>query len=955
MNFPTIQPNSILSISAAQIAPHHIAHLLDEGFQPEQIQNFAAQGVRSISETEARALNFLARDENGNLVSGSGLLFPFTNTFFQLRLDVPIIRKNGSEAKYLTPCRKQAQALTSVGCKVHTEGWKDAMAGSLHGGIETGALAGVSHYRRALKPNSGGTIIFDADGWHNPSVFRCLVNAGKWIGGKINLLPKIPGQPKAGLCEYFKAGYTQKDYQALIDNAYTPEAFLLELPNHWKELPSDRLSEAVRVLLKLAVKLLDPMQRSVLIKKIARVTGIDRRMVGGEMAKTMAKEQEQKRGTTPAEIAAELAEDYRDRLAWNDEAGLWYRYEAEFPGVWALESDTSIGAVVVAEFESRMGLDYKADWIEQCIKILKWKLIVKRWDQPRDLLPFRNGVLNTNTGEFLDHAPGYRFTWSLPREHDPHAIAWSTIENWMDVATGGSRRLKNILLCFLNACLKGRSDLQRALYLTGPGGTGKGTYLRLVLSLIGRQNNYSSSLAEWCGNRFETANAYGKRLLSFADEDKYAGGLGNFKKVTGGDAIRGEIKRKQAFDFVFDGMVLLASNYPIFSGDTSSGIHRRLLLAAFDVIIPPNQRRDVDKEFEPELSALTNYVLSISDEFVSETLRQSSDQAPEVIERSWDWRMRQDSVAAWLNECVIRDPQACERVGNDREDADSLFGSYYRYCDRTGSRAKGSREFSPALLELVNHDPALNWSVEKKRVSNGMVVYGLRLRRAEDANQPYCLEVLANVGSSSDVGSNVESDVELKALSSASHVGCVGSTDLTEKLEDQPEVVKEDCSTENSDYQESPPCTPYTNQLGQAISTLHHSPTAPGEPSYTLLEQKVLMKVIASMSAIDSVRSFEEFREKYERLSDSQQRQVWNAANPEARKNYQQWLDAFLAVPQAVWDARKALIRVVTLPEMNQIRQQIERNHLTLAYKLIHPDNQKLLKRLLEESKRVQP
>lgn len=951
----TIATDLPASISTSTIAPHHIAHLLEEGFTSEQIEGFIAQGARSICEEEARNLNFFARDENGDLVSGSGLLLPFTNDFAQLRLDVPIVRKKSKPAKYLTPCRRQSQAMLPEGCKVITEGWKDAQAGSLRGAIPTGALAGVSHYRKALKPNSGGVILFDADGWHNPKVLRSLVNAGNWINGKINLLPNIPGQPKAGLCEYFKAGHTPKDYQAMIDDAYTPEAFLLELPNHWKDLPSDRLSESVHIVLKLAAKLLDPMQQAALIKKIARVTGIDRRTIGGEMAKKMVHEQEQKRGATPAEIAAELAEDYRNRLAWNDEAGLWYRYEAEFSGVWALESDTAIGAVVLAEFESRMGLDYKADWIEQCIKILKWKLIVKRWDQPRDLLPFRNGVLNTRTGEFLDHAPGYRFTWSLPREHDPSATDWSTIENWMNTATGGSQRLKNILLCYLNACLKGRSDLQRALYLTGPGGTGKGTYVRLAIALVGKQNNHSSSLAEWCGNRFETVNAYGKRLLTFADEDKYAGGLSNFKKVTGGDAIRGEIKRKQAFDFLFEGMVLLASNYPIFSGDTSSGIYRRLLIAAFDVIIPPNQRRDLEKEFEPELSALTNYVLSISDEFVSQTLRQSSDQAPEVIERSWEWRMRQDSVAAWLNECVIRDPQACERVGNDREDLESLFGSYYRYCDRTGSRAKGSREFSPALLELVNHDPALNWAVERKRVSAGMVIRGLRLRCAEDENQPYCLEALAHVGSVADVGSDVGSDAGSKPLFDAGCVGCVGSTALTEKINNETEAVTRNCQTENFDDRESLPYTPYTAQTEPAIATLHETPTVQSERSYTPLEKEFVLKVIASMSAIDSVISFEAFKEKYERLSDAHQRQVWSVASPEIQQNYQRWLDAFIAVPQAVWEARKKLVRVVTLPEMNRIRQEVDREILSSAHQLIHPSSRKLLKRLLEESKRVQP
>jgi hypothetical protein len=205
------QTDSIVSVST--IAPYHIAHLLDEGFTPDQIQDFAKLGVRSVSATEARELGFLTRDSTNALVSRDGLLFPFTNTFSQLRLDKPIIRKNGSVAKYLTPCRRKAQAMTPAGCEVHTEGWKDAQAGSLHGTVPTGALAGVSHYRKALKEGSGGVILFDADGWTNPSVFRSLFNAGMWIDGKVNLLPEISGQPKAGLCEYFKAGHTAKDYR----------------------------------------------------------------------------------------------------------------------------------------------------------------------------------------------------------------------------------------------------------------------------------------------------------------------------------------------------------------------------------------------------------------------------------------------------------------------------------------------------------------------------------------------------------------------------------------------------------------------------------------------------------------------------------------------------------------------------------------------------------------------
>lgn len=306
--------NSIVSISA--IAPHHVAHLLNEGFTPDQIQNFTVNGVRSVSEAEARELSFITRDENSNLVSGAGLLFPFTNSFNQLRLDKPITRKNGSSAKYLTPCKKQAQAMTPDGCEVWTEGWKDAQAGTLHGGVITGALAGVSHYRKALKQFSGGVILFDADGWINPNVFRSLFNAGMWIDGKVNLLPEIPDQPKAGLCKYFKAGYTGKDYKGLINNAMTPEAFLLELPSHWKNLPAERMSEAVGVVMRLGVKHLNPLQRSVLVSRVSKATGIEKRRISGVLAKELS----DKNGTPPCSQTRRIQQVeavWRNRIQFN--------------------------------------------------------------------------------------------------------------------------------------------------------------------------------------------------------------------------------------------------------------------------------------------------------------------------------------------------------------------------------------------------------------------------------------------------------------------------------------------------------------------------------------------------------------------------------------------------------------------------------------------------------------
>jgi len=104
----------------------------------------------------------------------------------------------------------------------------------------------------------GHIILFDADGWQNPGVFASLVKAAEWCGGKIQLVPEIVGQPKAGLCEYFKAGHTAEDYAKLIASAMTPKQFLLELPKHWTNLSADRIGRTLRTIFSLVGDVLDP-------------------------------------------------------------------------------------------------------------------------------------------------------------------------------------------------------------------------------------------------------------------------------------------------------------------------------------------------------------------------------------------------------------------------------------------------------------------------------------------------------------------------------------------------------------------------------------------------------------------------------------------------------------------------------------------------------------------------
>jgi hypothetical protein len=258
----------------AALSRDHRDHMLSEGFAESQVYRLVKDyGIRSMAEIEARELGFVVADEKRKntkgTVSSSGLYFPFKGDFGQLRCDNPPIR-NGKPCKYLTPTWQTSQAWIPDEAGVVTEGYKDAAAGTLHGRIPTGAIAGVSHVRKALEKGCNADLLFDSDGWTNPSVFAALISGADWTGGKIQLIPEIEDQPKAGLCEYFKAGHTAEDYDNLLDGAMSIQEFLLELPNHWGNLPTKNIARALRTISVLATKHLFKTDLAILASRLKK-------------------------------------------------------------------------------------------------------------------------------------------------------------------------------------------------------------------------------------------------------------------------------------------------------------------------------------------------------------------------------------------------------------------------------------------------------------------------------------------------------------------------------------------------------------------------------------------------------------------------------------------------------------------------------------------------------------
>ncbi|MEG4092109.1 phage/plasmid primase, P4 family, partial [Microcoleus sp. Pol12B4] len=430
--------------------------------------------------------------------------------------------------------------------------------------------------------------------------------------------------------------------------------------------------------------------------------------------------------------ARELAEDYRDRLAFNNEVLCWYRYETDTPGVWSPETDEYIESVVYQLLKSQGLEDIPPAYVTAVVKFLRHELIKRSWRELPNLLPFQNGALEIATSKLLPHSPGHNFTWSLPRQHSAVASDWSKIADWLHFVSKGNKHIQDLIIAFCNAVLKGRADIQKFLHLIGIGGSGKGTLMRLIIALIGVENTHSTTLDDWCSNRFEAAQAYKKRLVVFPDEDKGTRKLGKFKQLTGGDWLRAEEKGKKPFKFQFEGMVVLGSNFPIFGADNSSGMARRTITVPFDAVVGSVNLK-LGETFEPELAAFTNYLLSLDDDWVERILRGVVD-IPEINLQGWENTIRDNPIAGFLNDRLIYDPLAQTSIGDSAYAEGSIYQAYDLYCSEQGHKPQAIKNFSPNLIELAS--TILGWQVEKVHTRVGKIVKGLRLRTKADEYIP---------------------------------------------------------------------------------------------------------------------------------------------------------------------------------------------------------------------------
>lgn len=309
-----------------------------------------------------------------------------------------------------------------------------------------------------------------------------------------------------------------------------------------------------------------------------------------------------------------------------------------------------------------------------------------------DLINVRNGMLNWRTGELLKHDPKYLSTIQLSVEYDPKATCPALDKFFSEVFPEDCVALAEEFAGYL---MIPDASLQKAFIAVGSGGNGKGTFLKLLTHMLGRENISALDIHTLEEDKFAVATLIGKLANIHHDlSRKQLESTSRFKTLVSGDPISGEKKYKDGFTFTpYARLVFSANEFPR-SEDKTNAYFRRLIFVEFQ-----NTFADTTKEI-----LKYDQVLANTPGFMSTLLNRAISGLRRVMERG-KFTISQTSIKTieqYKRECnsaydFVQEFCQIEEWGWISRN--EMYTKYTGWCDDNGLKSMSSKNFVNAIRD----------------------------------------------------------------------------------------------------------------------------------------------------------------------------------------------------------------------------------------------------------------
>ena len=250
-----------------------------------------------------------------------------------------------------------------------------------------------------------------------------------------------------------------------------------------------------------------------------------------------------------------------------------------------IKSELEMKAV---QFYDEQEFTYSARSIDSMIETVKIQA-PKMGEQAKELLAFKNGVLNRATLEFSPHCRENWLTAYIPHNYDEQATRTPHFDRWLNFVSDGNEDKARNILAALYAILTNRYNWQVFYQVTGKGGSGKSVFAAIAALLVGVKDSAAGRLENFDDER-GLAGLENKRLIICPEQTRYGGNGSGVKAVTGGDIMPVRYNYKDTFYTVVRASVMIVNNEPCKWTERNGGIDRRVVNFCFDKTVPRNER-----------------------------------------------------------------------------------------------------------------------------------------------------------------------------------------------------------------------------------------------------------------------------------------------------------------------------------------------------------------------------
>lgn len=412
-------------------------------------------------------------------------------------------------------------------------------------------------------------------------------------------------------------------------------------------------------------------------------------------------------------VARKFGLSYGPEFIYCHSTGAWFRFDGsiwryqETPIAFHIIREIAIRASVVAKNKATL---QKAAFCRGAEAFARADPVMSAtagdWNKDIFLLGTPGGTVDLRNGVLRDSNRRDRITKSTAITPDDHEDCPRWIK-FLREATGRDDGLIRYLQQICGYALTGDISEQSLFFIHGPGGAGKGTFLKALQKILGDYSVVATMEAleaqKFSTHTTDLAMMAGARLVSASETEE--GGSWNEKRIkslTGGDQITARFMAKNNMTFTPQFTLLVIGNHKPALKTVDEAMRRRFNMIPF-TIIPTNKDKHLDDKLQNEWPGILRWMINGCLDW-----QKNGFIRPAVVQLATaKYFEDQDLVNEWLRvSCDI------DRTNDSLiERSSSLFTSWGKFAHQNGMSGGTTKTFKPMMERLGFDSHRDTWGI----------------------------------------------------------------------------------------------------------------------------------------------------------------------------------------------------------------------------------------------------